>query len=285
MVIFKENTTVKLFKEVEKITKRTFYDSDKHLTGKKLKSVPKRYTGDTSAFEPIEANREHLINTLLPMVLKMAKDRSTTYVSARIEFDDCLSAGMQGAVIATDLYIEKSKVEKQPAKLSTYAYSYITKYINEYIYNNTTTLSHGVTKGREAMGFAVLAGNKTNENTDNGAGEFFETSNDPALQSSIDLRPEKHLVDNLSQKMFRGVSNQEKTTIFMFFGINYERKYDMNEIALHLNTTVFVISQNIQNAFSLIQKNCSNITDKQELIDILLSSDLSSSAYWQKPII
>lgn len=283
MVQFNEKTTVKFFKEVKKLTNKPENPEHKNLTGKKLKAVPKLYTSDTSKFAPIEENREHLINTLLPMVMKLSKDRCTTYFSSRIEFDDCLSAGMQGAIIATDLYIEKSKVTEQPAKLSTYAYSYIIKYINEYIYSNTTSLSHGVTKGREAMSKQVLSGNKTNESADFGSGEYFDTSNEPELQSMILQIDEKNITENLSKQMFSTLTYHEKTSLFMFFGISYERKYDINEIAKALNSTAYNIQSSIQLAFDKIRKIFSNISDKSQIIDLLLSTDLTTSVHWQKP--
>ena len=94
-------------------------------------SVEPLYRGNTDDFEPIPQNREHLLHTMVPMIYSIARRISGRF-GDRIELDDCISSGMIGAALATDRYIQKSKTERQSAKLSSYAYSYIEKYINEH---------------------------------------------------------------------------------------------------------------------------------------------------------
>lgn len=284
MFIFRETTTVKLFNEIRKQSNITHYQEERNLRGRKLKSAKKMYDGNTSKFDPIPENREHLVKTLMPMVLSIAKKRAQVYYSAKIEFDDCISAGLYGAIIATDRYIENSKIEVQPAKLSTYAFTYIEKYINEYIYNNTTSLSHGITKGREALQFAVLSGNKKQEDSESGTNEFFETSGDASLMSNDELLADMKTIDTVSNQIFSCITKEEKISIFMFFGVSVSRKYELKEIAKYLSVKQFAVEQMIQSAFEKIRTQFQNV-DKSELLEIMLSGDLTSSKHWQKPIL
>ncbi len=280
-VIYRETTTIKVYKEIEKITKQPENPEHKHLKGKKLKSVAKMFDGNTDKFEPIPENRDKLIKTLLPLVLKLAKARATTFNALRIEFDDCISAGMQGAVIATDKYIENSKIQKQPAKLSTYAYSYIIKYINEYIYANTSSLSYGVTKGREANACKVLSGNKTNESAENGSGEYFDTSSEKQLMSYLEIDENRLLRKKLTKSLFSCITLEEKTAIFMFFGINLSKQYTIEEIAKQLKTKQYAVEQLIQNSFTKIREKFQYVKDKSELIELLTSNiDADDSIDW-----
>lgn len=282
MIVYNEKTTVRFLKEITNLHKITENPDEQNLRGRKAKLAKKLYNGDTSKFDPIQENRDHLIYTLAPLIIKLAKEKCGKTTTFRIEYDDLLQAGLEGAIVATDIYIERSKDEIQPAKLSTYAYTWIQKYINEYIYANTTTLSHGVTQGRAANACTVLAGNKTNENADNGSGEYFETSNEVALMTTIELKPDESTIDNLSSQMFSVISKEQKTALFMFFGIGHEQKYDLKDIAKSLRTTMYKIEVLINDALTAIKSAFSGFGDKKELMEIFLSTDLSQSVHWQR---
>jgi DNA-directed RNA polymerase specialized sigma subunit len=115
------------------------------------------------------------------MVVNIAKGICKKY-GYRVEYDDCISAGNMGAILATDIYIKKSKSAKQPAKLSTYAHSYITKYINEHCYNSATLLSHGPTKWYKAQEQTLMSGNSMLKD-EGRAVEYFDIANDASLMT------------------------------------------------------------------------------------------------------
>jgi DNA-directed RNA polymerase specialized sigma subunit len=269
----------KFFQEVKKLTSKADPQFS-NIRPSKLKKSQKFYNGDTNKFEPIPENREHLIHTLLPLVMSIAQERSKTFYTARIEFDDCIDAGMEGAIIATDLYIKKAETQVHTAKLSTFAHFYIMKYINKYIYASTSILSHGTTKGGEALACTVLSGNKTNEDTDNGRGEFFETSNDEALMSTQAMVVDNKSIDDLSEMMFGQITKHEKIAIFMFFGIGSERKYEIREIATYLKTSAFNIEKMINDAIQKLRNVFSNDENKTDMFELFMNNDLTASVHW-----
>lgn len=253
----------------------------KTLEDKKLKK--RLYNNDTSKFEPIPENRTHLINCLIPMVIRICNNRIKTFGLPN-ELSDVLSSGIQGAIIATDIYIEKSKTEVQPAKLSTFAFSYIVKYINEYLYKNQSILSFGPTKDREIREYKVYEGNNRysgSESDKESTSEFFESSGELNLMIIDEYNNQNDLSENISIRMFKNLSYLDKKIVFMFFGIGLKKNYEIKEISkitkLDQELISTIISESITKMKSSFTKN-----ESSEVLDILLSSDLTQVASWQK---
>lgn len=233
-VIYNQNTN-SFVKELNRIQRK------KHSNGTRL------YNGDTSKFEPIEENREHFINTLMPMVMKLAKFHASKY-NNKIEYEDCISAGLYGATIATDVYIKRSKEKVQDAKLSTFAHFYITKYIKEYCRNNMTILSSGPTKVREATECFLYEGNDTSTDSENGTLEFFETSGEVNLMHEDTENKEKTIHDLVSS-IVKTLSSQQRQVIELSFGIGGEQPLNERKIAktlkLHTNEVKTIITDTL----------------------------------------
>ena len=100
---------------------------------------------DTSQLEPIAENREKHLAIMMPMVINIARTTFQRYTK-RIELEDCVQAGMIGALHAIDLYYERAKVRPHVSKLSTFAFFHIKKHVNEYCWKNNTLLSSETTK-------------------------------------------------------------------------------------------------------------------------------------------
>jgi len=283
-VVYSSNTQLFL-KELTKIQK-TPKDSKpdnrlKSLSAKAWKTKSNRmYTGNTDKFEAIDVNRDHLIATLMPMVVKIAKSISVKFGS-KIEYDDCISAGMQGAIIATDIYIDRSRTNVQPAKLSTYAHSYIVKYVNEHCYNTNSLLSHGPTKWKVAANTYVMSGNQSYKD-EGRASEFFDIANDQNLmvQPAENNESEKQ-ASQISNMLFSKLEPFDKSVLFLSFGIGTSAGEVLKptEIAKRLVTSVALVNRSLQKSILLIRDSVENSSVSKVML-ILKSVDLTKLSEW-----
>lgn len=282
MSVIYSTSTALFLKELTSQSKIPLHESDRNLrTKKQLRGVPRLYSGDTSKFAAIPENREHLIKTLLPMVVKLAKKTAERY-NANINYDDCISAGNVGAVIATDIYIEKSRISEQPAKLSTYAFSYIQKYINEYCYSMITSLSHGPTKLKEASQATVLQGNQTC-NVDGNNSEFFDFANEANLMTVDNHDAITEDIDIVSKTLFSKLTLFDKEVIFLRFGIGSKNSAERQpkEIAKILRCTLQQVIDSLEKSI----QNMKNSIPENEIVNVIntvKSSNLAISKDWQR---
>jgi DNA-directed RNA polymerase sigma subunit (sigma70/sigma32) len=263
MALIYSNSTIQYLKELTAQTKRAKYSSDKHLESSRTRDYRRLINYNTDDFEPVEENREILIKSLLPMVVKIAKGICRKY-GARVEYDDCISAGNMGAVIATDIYIKKSKASKQPAKLSTYAHMYITKYVNDHCYCSTTLLSHGPTKWVKAQEQILMSGNSVL--TDEGRSvEFFDIANDEALMSINNVDLISFGETPLTKLLFSKLTVFDKEVIFLSFGIGTRDSETKNirEISKILNCHSEKVRMSLESSISLMKNSLSKGQEEQ----------------------
>lgn len=283
--IIYSDCTRRFLAELDKQSKVAHNETDRHLrTTKQLKGVKRLYENDTSKFEPIYENREHLIKTLMPLVVKIAKNIAKRYGS-RIEYDDCISSGLQGAIIATDRYIEKSAIEVQPAKLSTYAYAYIEKFVNEYCASVNTILSHGTTKWVDASSTYVMSGNQTYKE-DGKSVEFFDIANDDNLTTlQHEVIADNETVDALSMQIFGSIKPIDKEILFMRFGVGSSNKEQLSikDIADKLKCTQWYVETSIDSTIATLRE-LHSVNGFDAIIKQLSKSDLSSSVHWQRQL-
>lgn len=277
MAVQYSTSTIQFLKDLTSVSNKP-HDPSKVRTSKKYRKL---YENDTSKFDPVPENREHLIHTLMPMVVKLAKGIAMKY-NAKIEYDDCISAGMQGAIIATDIYIRKSAIAPQVAKLSTYAHSYIEKYIKEYCRSTNSLLSHGPTKWGHAAQKFVLSGNQ--QYGDEGRKtEFFDISNDPSLQT-LQKKPDvsQHItVRKASSRLFGALTAPDKKILFMSFGVGSinTKSQSVQQIAKALK----ISSNDVKASLSKTMSNIRATLKEDEIestLQLLNSTDLTKIPEW-----
>lgn len=278
MSVIYTRTTQLFHKELQQQQKLTHNPEDMLLKNKERKHVQKLYIGDTSKFEPTIENREHLIKSMLPMVLHLAKLHAKKY-DHKIELNDCISSGLYGATIATDIYIRKSTTTVQPAKLSTYAHFYIKKYIIEYCRNNMTILSCGPTKVREALSIAVFEGNRQ-LNKENGNSEFFDNCSDNAVLTEIEPTKMEE-ASYASEKLLQGLSTTQKNILVLAFGIatNDGQPLSSKQIAKKLNIRSSTIKPTLDETLQLLQNKFSN-SDSINILDALRGISFTNIKHW-----
>lgn len=259
MAVIYSKSTQQFIQELNRLTSIPHNKNDlRTKTKKELKSVRKLYESDTSKFEPIPENRTHLINSLMPMVVKIAKQHASKY-NSKVEYNDCISSGLQGAIIATDIYIDKSSTEKQPAKLSTFAHFYITKYVLEYCREANSILSYGPTKWLHASKQIVMSGNETRK-TEHKSDELFNTINDAAMQSTQQsINDVQHSHFSLVNELCSNLHESDKTILRLAYGLNNTAtQYTTKEIAHKLNVSIAEIEQSLRSSIELLKKIAKN---------------------------
>jgi RNA polymerase sigma factor (sigma-70 family) len=274
------STSTKLFfEELTKQSKLTKSTED----GKRRKL----YEGNTSNFEPTEENREHLIKDLMPLVAKIAKSIAFKYKN-KVEIEDCQSAGLQGAIDATDRYIKNSKIKKQPAKLSSFAYPYIVKYVNEYCWQNNSILSYGHTKWEDACNNTIVSsGNesaKSRNGNNDGNDEMFDYYNHENLQCAEFSIEEKTDVEakKWSNQLFGNLSKFDKQVVFLSFGIGQfeSEPLEPQAVAKRLKCS----KREVRDILAVsLEKMRNNIGDESipEALKTLRESNLSKTDEWK----
>lgn len=284
MSVIYSQSTYAFLTELTEMSKITHDESDSHLkTRSKLKGIRRKFEADTSKFEPIPENRENLIKTLMPMVVRIAKTVAKRY-GTRVEYNDCISAGMHGAIMGTDIYIERAKTFEHTAKLSTFAHSYITKYVNEHAYQFNSILSHGPTKWYQASSTHVMAGNQTYSDEGRSV-EFFDIANDANLMTVEDYEDVSEQVESATNELFQSLTLFDKQVLFLSFGIGSKNSKPLQprEIAKILNCTLAKVTETLQSAIISIQESVdtSRISD---IVSTLKQKDLQSSLQWDVKI-
>lgn len=251
-------------------------------TGKRVKL----YEGNTANFEPTIENREHLIKDLMPLVAKISKSIWIKYKNS-VELDDCISAGLQGVIDATDRYIKNSLVKPQAAKLSSYAYPYIVKYVNEYCWQNNSILSYGHTKWEDASNSTkVNSGNETagqmNGNND-GNEEFFDYYKHDNLQCAGFAIEEKDETPakKWSNKLFGCISDFDKQIVFMSFGIGSVEGacLEPQDIAKKMKCSKREVRDILENSLSKMRDSI-GVEAIPEALQCLRESNLSRVDEW-----
>lgn len=240
-------------------------DRKRYMNRNVPSTVDKLYTGNTDDFVPIVENREHLLNTMVPMIYSIARKIAGRF-NSRIEVDDCINAGMIGAALATDRYIAKAKIEKQPAKLSSYAYAYIEKYINEHCRSTNSLVSHGPTEWIDAGKTFVNSGNDLVGDNDGKKTELFDIAPTELLKDRLDVeyseRIEKAKI--YATKLFNGLSKTERQIIMMKFGISTKAK-STREIAKQLNWRITTVEQKLNDVIARMR----NVFTEAEISDVV----------------
>lgn len=285
MFVLRPDTTEKFLQELRNLNKipESQEDREKYKNSKKIPStVKKLYDNDTSKFEPIEENREHLIKSVIPLVYKIAISESKRYFVHRIELDDCVSAGMIGAVISADKYIKNAG--KHTAKFSTVAYSDIKKSIQLYGDKHNNLLDCELTKWRQvAADYIVKSGNEMVKGHDNSTAEYFDICKSSNLINDFeDDTITNDLMEDTSKKLFSLIDSTEKNILFMSFGIGTRdgEPISTKHISTELGLPEKIIKSSIKKSITKIKSVFSG-ADKMEIFNILNNVDkLSCLPSW-----
>lgn len=234
-----------------------FFTADVRKHRKKL-SEAEAY--DTNQLEPISENREKHLAIMMPMVINIARTTFQRYTK-RIELEDCVQAGMIGALHAIDIYYERAKTQRHNAKLSTFAFHYIKKYVNEYCWKNNTLLSSETTKWRAASSKTVKSGDDSFSQDDDTT-VFDKISANYDVLSSEDVKN----TESLSNRLFSCISDFEKRVLFLRNGIGRDAAADYREIA---KITGVSVGKVYATEYKALQKLKEHVRQHSELIELL----------------
>lgn len=254
------------FRHIQK-TPKSEADRKRYPTSGYVPSrVERLYSGDTSQFEPIPENREHHLNVMMPMIISIAN--STRIKFKNIASEDAIQSGMIGALIAIDRYYEREKTERQIAKLSTYAYPYIKKHVNEFCYSNSSILSSETTKWSVAASQNVRSGDERfGGDSDNST--LFEVCNSQSLHSyQQDVDTDKEL-NALKHKLFECLTNDERLAVCLSFGIGCKCQHGIREIVAVTGYSVGKVHALVSNAVFKLKKHTEKHKDLVKLIGLV----------------
>jgi len=220
-------------------------------------------TNDTNVFEPVEENRHHHFNMIMPLVMHLARKTILKYTK-KIEITDIIQAGSIGALIGIDVYYKRSKLSKQPAKLSTFVYPYIQKYINEYCYSNNSVLSSSMSKWLDATKTRVISGDDKTSNPD--MPTMFESSKDSSLQT---VHKDTTNFEQLYTTLFSNISKKQKKVLFLYYGVNCEKCESLRTVAKHMNISVGQAHALFNNAIAKLKSFAKENSDVLQLLDMI----------------
>lgn len=272
-------STRRFLTDLRKIQRKPKSENDrkKYVNRNIPSTVERLYDGNTDSFEPTQENREHLLNTMLPMVYSIARQYSSRF-GRRIELDDCINAGIIGAAIATDKYIEKSKYEKQPAKLSSYTYPFIKKYIKEFCEQNNSPLSHssiewiGVNKNTWTN-----SGNElVNDGSEGKRQELFDLAPTERLKVRQDDEKQEKLVEarKYARKLFENLNEDQRNIVLLKFGIT-STAMSIKEISKKLAIRQLKVKKTLQDALDLMRNSFDQDDEIMKAIHAIRETNIS----------
>lgn len=233
-------------------------------------SIEKLYNGDTNAFEPIPENREHHLHCIMPLIINIAKSITTKY-TGKVEVDDAIQVGMIGGLEAIDrYYVNEQQGKGNVAKLSTYAYPYIEKYVNEYCWQHNSLLSSERSKWSQASSNFVNSGDERSEAL-HGA-SIFETSDANTLISTQEDLSERTELLKMKDDLFSCISTEQKLILFMSFGIGYKKSYKSKDIANKLNRSILYVNEQYSQAIIRLRQYANERPGLIKLFDLLASN-------------
>ncbi|BBI90560.1 hypothetical protein HYO65_gp168 [Tenacibaculum phage PTm1] len=262
-------SNVLLSKEFRKLQRTPKHESDR-IKYKNKSYIPsdvvKLYSTNTDDFEPTEENREHLLITLFPLINDISF-RICKRHGFRIEYEDCINQGMIGASIATDRYIKKSKVKKQVAKLSSYAYPYIDKYINEFCREHSNPLSYGTTQWIEANETTNVNSGDAPISTDDSVSSYFDVAPTKLLQDVQDSEYTERIDKAIkyARMLFGGLTPVQKQIVSINFGITEDSKTP-KEIAKQLSMRIKDVEYELECSVEQMKEV---FTDPDEIIEVI----------------
>ena len=237
-----------------------FFTSDVRKQRKQLSTLE---SYDTNQLEPIPENREKHLLIMMPMIINIARTTFQRYTK-RIELEDCVQAGMIGALHAIDVYYERAKVKPHVAKLSTFAFHHIKKHVNEYCWKNNTLLSAETTKWKAATSKFVKSGDESYSSEDD-TKLFDKISDTYYVRSEDDIVETNHL----QKQLFSCITELERKVIFMRNGIDCDNVIEYREIAKRLGYSVGKIHATEYQALEKLRKHVSETPELIKLMSIL----------------
>lgn len=228
-----------LSRPAEKIYQRNYKE---HLRKGRLDAdYEKKFTYDTSKFAADADNRNNLVKSVIPMVIRLATELAKKCPN-RVELEDVIQAGYIGAMTAADRYIANEP--NNTAKFSTFSYDWIKKYISEYCWKTTSILSAKLSSYRNAIKLHVRSGDEPIGEEDSRKTTTFDylQSDNVADPESIDSAA----MSEFSEKLFEKLTAEEKKILFMSFGIGLKAPISVQEIAKYFKCSAGKIHRSIK---------------------------------------
>jgi len=195
----------------------------------------------TSAFNRKTVTSEKLVKNNLLLALKQARHYFEVTGARRLgkcTLDDLVQEAIVGLTKASHKYIETKDGEYAEYGFGHYAKLYINKYVMEFINHDCNPVK--ITSAEAHQG--VLNDKKfysLNATFDNGKDSmqspiFNELTEDLTQDQIFELKNKIEIRDEINEKLFKNLNDEEKSIIFMFFGFNEDQSLTVPAIAKRL---------------------------------------------------
>ena len=260
---------------VEKLAKAEHLEQ-RQLARREIKKIVDSYNMDLK-LEVIPQNREKLIVSCLPMVLMLAaktlpKCRGTVYM------DDLVQAGNLGLILGVDnalkTPVHHEAMNKNKAKLSTYLYFWIRKYMYIEAFRNSMGFSGTISDKEAANKYAtVILSKHRDENGDEMQNDLHDV--DKEIMKSNDFKDllvvedEARKFQDESKKMFSILNPKEKKILFMAYGIDTPNNniYTLEEIGKALGMPRSNVSRTMKNILWKLQHQVKGMASGYDMIN------------------
>lgn len=248
----------------------------RQLCRKELKKIVDSYGMDLK-YELIPENRDKLIISCLPMVLAVAA-KTLGRCKSNVAMEDLVQAGNLGLVLGVDHVlktpVEKDGISKSKAKLSTYLYFWIRKYVYQEAYQNSNGFGGTHRDKEEANKYSkVIIQDHDSEN--DMQNDRWDIENDVKMTNDfkdlVMIEDEAKKFQQESKKMFSILSNQEKKVLFMAYGIDTPANtiYSGTEIAKMLGKSNAWVTNTMKNIMWKLQHSVKGMAKGQDMINAL----------------
>lgn len=219
--------------------------------------------------EVTRENRDNLLNSLLPIIMNLARKKADENSNSVISFEDIIQAGMHGALIAIDKYIVKTENDgPQPAKLSTFAYPWIQKYISEYCKINYSSVSYNLSQTYDILeNTNICSGNDLAP--DGEGSELFDSLGHANLIDNNHDYEGNNMVIKASKELFEGLKLRQKQILFMSFGIGVASPMNNNNIAKTLRMKPSEVKEELDNGLNILRNKKMDMSIFYSLIENL----------------
>lgn len=251
---------------------------ERQICRRELKKIVDSYGMDLK-YAVIPENRDKLITSCLPMVLALAS-KTLSKCKNNIYMEDLVQAGNLGLILGVDNALKtpqiKDGLSKTRAKLSTYLYFWVRKYMYQEAFQSNG-FSGTVRDKEAATKYATFVIQRQEDNDGdemaNDRWDVKKVANTVThdFKDLVMIEDEAKKFQAESKKMFSILSDKEKKILFMAYGIDTPNNiiYTQSEIAKAMGLSQPMIAKYMKNIMWKLQHSIKGMASGIDMINAL----------------
>lgn len=246
-----------------------------------LKKEEKFSDDEKLTFSKMTVSRDRIIKGTMLLAASVAR-MFAPRAKAHVDFDDLLQAAYLGLIVAADKYIDTPYIGR-PAKFSTFAYTWIKKYVKEEI-RNQNSMYGGHIRDKEAAQYIYKIESHVNSENPNDVYDKVSTNDFSEIKV---IEHELKSFERDSRLLFEPLTKKEKQMLFLAYGIDTpdDTIYSITEIANKMGVSKAKISRDIKNImWKLTHMTRGNLKGRDLIANLLLLHGIDiSKTEWAMP--